>query len=120
MPNMMATPPVLRHPLGLQHPLALSGLGHSQSLSHTISSEQLSQTLQTQLSAAQHHFSTMPTEWAAQLRSRSPSPFELISREGATHFGEQVTALPQFGADGIGHDMGLMDSDMLDMLLKPE
>lgn len=117
VPNMMAHRPVLRHPPGLQHPLALPDLGHSQSMAH-IPSDQLSQT---QRSAAQHHFiSTMPTEWAAQLGSRSPSPFELTSKEGTTHFGEQVTALPHFGADGISHDMGLMDSDMLDMLLKPE
>ena len=124
MPNMMTTPPMLRQPPGLQHPLALSGLGHSQSMAH-ISSDLLSQTLQTQRG---NHFSTIPAhllqhdqtapiELSAQLQFRSPSPFELSSKEEMGHFGEQGTVL---GGDGIGHDMGLMDTDMLDMLLKPE
>lgn len=127
MPNMMTTPPLLRHPLGLQHPLALSGLGHSQSMAH-ISSDLLNQTLQTQ---RDNHFCTtpahllqhdtiMPKDLSTQLQLRSPSPFELTAREGMSHFGEQGTVLSHFGGDGIGHDMGLMDTDMLDMLLKPE
>lgn len=111
LPNMMGTPPVLRYPLGLQHPLGLSGLGHSQSQGHM--SSDLAQQGQRGHHLLQHD-TPMPTE----LRSRSPSPFELSSREAMTHFGEQVTALPLFG--GGGDDMGLMDSDMLDMLLKPE
>lgn len=120
LPNMMATPPVLRYPLGLQHPLGLSGLGHSQSQGH-ISSDLLSQAQHAQRG---HHLLQHDTPMPTELGSRSPSPFELSSREGMTHFGEQVTALPLFGGGGddMGHDMsmGLMDSDMLDMLLKPE
>lgn len=119
LPNMMATPPVLRYPLGLQHPLGLSALGHSQSQGH-MSSDLMSQAQQAQ----RHHLLQHDTPMSTELRSRSPSPFELSSREGMTHFGKQVTALPLFGVGGddMGHDMsmGLMDSDMLDMLLKPE
>ena len=127
MPNMMTTPTMLRHPLGLQHPLALSSSGNSQSTA-LMSSDLLSQSLQTQRGSHPstipahllQHESTTPMELSAQLHSRSPSPFDLTSREGMSHFGEQGTVLSHFGSDGIGHDMGLMDSDMLDMLLKPE
>ena len=119
MPNMMATPPVFRQPLGLQHPPGLSGLGHSQSVAH-LSTNRLSQSLLAQREEQfLQHDSPVPTVLSAQLQSRSPSPFVLSSREGMTHFGEQAT-LPHFGGDEIGHDMGLMDNDMLDMLLKPE
>lgn len=116
MPNSLFRPQTQ----GLHHQLGLPGLGHSQSMAH-LSSDLLSQTLQAQRD--QHflqHDSPMLAALTAQLQSSSPSPLDLPSREGLTHFGEQATPLSHVGGDDMSHDMGLMDGDMLEMLLKPE
>lgn len=94
------------------------GLSHSHSMA-TSPSDFLNQSLQGQREL--YHHEAAARSMSAQLQS--DSPFELGSRDG-THFGEQAAPLHAFGSDDIGHDMGtdmgLMDGDMLEMLLKPE
>ena len=119
MPTVMANSIFRPQAPGL-HQLGFPGLGHSQSMAH-LSSDLLSQTLQAQRD--QHflqHDSPMLAALTAQLQAGSPSPLDLSSREGMTHFGEQATPMSHFGGDDMSHDMGLMDGDMLEMLLKPE
>ena len=115
MPNMPpANSSLMRHHLGLQQ-LGLTGLGHSQSMAH-LSSDLLTQTLQAQREQQfEQHREAAARVASQQLRGSSPGPFELAARED-THFQEPAHPLPHFG----GEDMGLMDGDMLEMLLRPE
>ena len=68
---------------------------------------------QSQHDAAAHNLSM-------QLCSGCPNPFDMSDKEQMTHFGEQATPLQPLGGDELSADMGLMDGDMLEMLLKPE
>lgn len=120
MPTMMANSLFRPQTPGLHHHLGLPGMGHSQSMAH-LSSDLLSHTLQAQRD--QHfmqHDSPMLAALTAQLQASSPSPLELSSREGLTPFGEHAAPMGQYGGDDMSQDMGLMDGDMLEMLLKPE
>ena len=50
---------------------------------------------------------------------RVESPFGVTDRDANAHFEEHPTPLHVFGEE-MTNDMGLMDGDMLEMLLKPE
>ncbi len=95
---------------------SMSHMGHSHSMA-SFPQDLLSHSLQAQRdSQYQHDVATR--SMSAQLRSGSP--FELADRDASTHFGEQATPLHSFAGDDMNHDLGLMDGDMLEMLLKPE
>ena len=117
MPNTAANSSLLRNQLGLQQ-LGFAGLEHSQSIGHFSDLMAQTQHAEREQHFPQHNSLTART-LSAQLCPNSPSPFDIAAKEDATHFGEQATPLPHFG-DDVGHDMGLMDGDMLEMLLKPE
>ena len=92
------------------------GLGTTHSMA-SFPQDLLSHTLQAQRDSQYQH------EAAARSMSvqlQSGSPFELNDRDTSTHFGEQALPLHSFGGEEMTNDMGLMDGDMLEMLLKPE
>ena len=92
------------------------GLGTSHSMA-SFPQDLLSQTLQAQRDS-QYQQEVAARSLSAQLRTGSP--FELNDRDTSTHFGEHAMPLHSFGGEEMTHDMGLMDGDMLEMLLKPE
>ncbi len=93
------------------------GLGTSHSMA-SFPQDLLSHTLQAQRDRQQYHQEAAARSMSAQLPAGSP--FELNDRDTSTHFGEQAMPLHSFGGEELTHDMGLMDGDMLEMLLKPE
>ncbi len=92
------------------------GLGTSHSMA-SFPQDLLSHTLQAQRDS-QYLQEVAARTMSAQLPPASP--FELHDRDTSTHFGEQAMPLHSFGGEELTHDMGLMDGDMLEMLLKPE
>ena len=92
------------------------GLGTSHSMA-SFPQDLLSHTLQ-----AQRDSPYLQEAAARSMSAQLPagSPFELNDRDTSTHFGEQAMPLHSFGGEELTHDMGLMDGDMLEMLLKPE
>ena len=92
------------------------GLGTSHSMA-AFPQDLLSHTLQTQRDS-QYQQEVAARSMSAQLPTGSP--FELNERDTSTHFGEQAMPLHSFGGEEMTNDMGLMDGDMLEMLLKPE
>ena len=118
LPNMMANSTLFRQQLGMQQ-RGFAGLEHSQSIGH-FSSDIMAQSqhAQREQQFVPHDMLTART-LSAHLYPNSPSAFETAAQEDNTRFGEPATPLPHFG-DDMGHDMGLMDGDMLEMLLKPE
>jgi len=92
------------------------GLGTSHSMA-AFPQDLLSHTLQAQRDS-QYLQEAAARSMSAQLPAGSP--FELNDRDTSTHFGEQAMPLHSFGGEELTHDMGLMDGDMLEMLLKPE
>ena len=91
------------------------GLGTSHSMA-AFPQDLLSHTLQAQRDS-QYQQEVAARSMSAQ---QTGSPFELNDRDTSTHFGEQAMPLHSFGGEEMTNDMGLMDGDMLEMLLKPE
>ena len=117
LPNMAAgTSSLFRTHAGLS--MTHLGLGHSHSMASFQNFDSLGHSLRAQRDS---HYQHDARSLSAQLCcSGSPGPFELSDREQMTHFGEQATPLQPLGGDEMGADIGLMDGDMLEMLLKPE
>jgi hypothetical protein len=92
------------------------GLGTSHNMA-AFPQDMLSHTLQAQRDS-QYQQEVAARSMSAQLQTGSP--FELSDRDTPTHFGEQAMPLHSFGGEEMTNDMGLMDGDMLEMLLKPE
>ena len=107
-------PSLARSHMGLN--MGHHGLGTSHSMA-SFPQDLLSHTLQSQRDS-QYQQEAAARSMSVQLQSGSP--FELNDRDTSTHFGEQAMPLHSFGAEEMTNDLGLLDSDTLEMLLKPE
>ncbi|DBA80104.1 TPA: hypothetical protein ACH3X2_007590 [Trebouxia sp. C0005] len=114
LPNLAGASSMARSHMALN--MGHLGLGTSHSMA-AFPQDMLSHTLQTQRDS-QYQQEVAARSMSAQLPTGSP--FELNERDTSTHFGEQAMPLHSFGGEEMTNDMGLMDGDMLEMLLKPE
>ncbi|DBA77131.1 hypothetical protein WJX77_003017 [Trebouxia sp. C0004] len=114
LPNLAGASSMVRSHMGLN--MGHLGLGHSHSMA-AFPEDILTHTQQAQRDS-QYQQEVAAKSMSAQLRTGSL--FELNERDTSTHFGEQAMPLHSFAGEEMTNDMGLMDGDMLEMLLKPE